>query len=282
MGIKIGTKIGTRIEIKTGHQQIVYSSMDTVYSRPAIIPARVRFRLSDDHGCIGFKEQNLAPRTETEVDAAVVQADHSLQSFQRRHGPTPQEVGHVRQKVRFFGTVFGAVSRFGAEVVNLPRLRDGQVQRIKPPTHHHDAVFAGVAAGAAGIEIFHRQHPGLGSSATGQRGYRGRERPRRFHADKMLPHVEARRAQKQREGEPMAGKGRGSILPGQQRMRKRRRCRGNQVRQLAQADRILTTARWKTVVDAARRPFLIQISFSETRCALSRISNGIRNSPETW
>jgi hypothetical protein len=47
--------------------------MDALDGSATVIPAFVFTRLFDNHGRVGFKEQNLAKRIEGEVDSPVVE-----------------------------------------------------------------------------------------------------------------------------------------------------------------------------------------------------------------
>src|SRR5271156_3681835 len=102
--------------------------MDTRNSCAPEIPARIFLRLLYHHRRVRFKKQNLALRTEAEVDAPIIQTDRCRQSFQCSHPSVAHHSSHIGQELRLLRTMIGALRHVSAEVVNLPVIRDGEVE----------------------------------------------------------------------------------------------------------------------------------------------------------
>ena len=183
-----------------------HSIMDTLYSRTAVIPATVSIGLLHDHRRVRLKQKNLASLIETEVDAAIVEAERRLHLVERSHCLVPQHARHIGQEFRFFGAVFDAICHVGAEVVDLPVLRDGQMERIKLSVDHHHAVLPSASVRTSRIEICDRQHFILRPSRPREASHCGSEFRLGLDLAKMLSHVEAWRPQEKWEGEASRGK----------------------------------------------------------------------------
>lgn len=84
----------------------MYGTADPRDRWTAVIPLLLLCGRKDGHGRIRFKKQEIASIVETEIDAAIIQAQRGLDRFERGHRAFAEHACHIFQELRVLGAVF--------------------------------------------------------------------------------------------------------------------------------------------------------------------------------
>ena len=121
--------------------------------RSAVLPNWFGSRPIDQHGGIGFKEEQRAVLCQSKVYSRIIKPQYGGDLREPRHSPLSQRGRHIFEEPLFLGPMCVAGQHVSGEIVDLPVGGNRQMQRIESTADAHHTVFARQAVLAARVQI---------------------------------------------------------------------------------------------------------------------------------